>query len=131
MAMSAAVKLLAAQVEPGSFKRNREGDLESKMRVLVAWEGWPDDAIDSEKLTWQGEFQFQGPTGVYRAYETTLLDPFISDVLNSADGNQRGWPFKRVQNKNDKFVWVHPSVDARLATRIRNDPSINQRTQYD
>ena len=123
-------KFLAAQVEPGSFERH-EGTLRSKMRVLTAWVGHSDDEIHPDKLTWQLAEQFEHPKGPYRAYESTLLDPFKLEVLASPEGASRGWPFKRINGQNDKFVWVLPSLSSALKTHIRCHETVKQRINYD
>ena len=115
-------RIYATQVEPRSRQRQR---------ILVGWQGHPQTKIDAKELTWQAVSDFERPVGPFRAYEVLLLDPFVSAVAASPDGSARGWPFKKVGNGNDKYVWIHPSAPAALATYIRTHPTTTMQTGYD
>ena len=115
-------RIYATQVEPRSRQRQR---------ILVGWQGHPQTKIDAKELTWQAVSDFERPVGPFRAYEVLLLDPFVSAVAASPDGSTRGWPFKKVGNGNDKYVWIHPSTPAALATYIRTHPTTTMQTGYD
>ena len=107
-------RIYATQVEPRSRQRQR---------ILVGWQGHPQTKTDAKELTWQAVSDFERPVGPFRAYEVLLLDPFVSAVAASPDGSTRGWPFKKVGNGNDKYIWIHPSTPAALATYIRTHPT--------
>jgi hypothetical protein len=123
--------ILAAQVEP----RSRQEDLGNgikicKMRVLVGWEGFRQDVMNSELgLTWQATAQITGANGVYRQHRD-LLEAFIEDLQGTPLGRSKGWPFKRTSGGNDKDIVFAHDVPGAVRTHVLQDDSSKNPTNY-
>ena len=55
------------------------------------------------------------------------MDDFVIAMLQTAEGNRLGYPFKRTKDGNPKDVYFAPNVSQALKDHVLNHPSTRNR----